>query len=79
MCSSKSSSAIVRAYVARAAGWRRHWIGLGVLPGFARHGKQADVVLHDGVPRIYRGLPFADQVLQANRVAGIIGRDHSGM
>jgi phosphoesterase RecJ-like protein len=33
-------------------------------------GKQADVVLHDGVPRIYRGLPFADQVLQANRVAG---------
>jgi bifunctional oligoribonuclease and PAP phosphatase NrnA len=36
-----------------------------------RHmGKQADVVLHDGVPRIYRALPFADQVLQANRVAG---------
>jgi len=33
-------------------------------------GKQADVVLHDGVPRIYRGLPFADQVRQANRVAG---------
>jgi bifunctional oligoribonuclease and PAP phosphatase NrnA len=33
-------------------------------------GKQADVVLHDGVPRIYRGLPFADQVLQANRVDG---------
>ncbi len=33
-------------------------------------GKQADVVLHDGVPRIYRGLPFADQVLQANRVRG---------
>lgn len=33
-------------------------------------GKQADVVLHDGVPRIYRALPFADQVLQANRVAG---------
>ncbi len=32
-------------------------------------GKQADVVLHDGVPRIYRGLPFADQVLQADRVA----------
>jgi phosphoesterase RecJ-like protein len=24
-------------------------------------GKQADVVLHDGVPRIYRSLPFADQ------------------
>jgi len=33
-------------------------------------GKQADVVLHDGVPRIYRALPFADQVLQANRVPG---------
>jgi bifunctional oligoribonuclease and PAP phosphatase NrnA len=33
-------------------------------------GKQADVVLHDGVPRIYRALPFADQVLQANRVLG---------
>ena len=27
-------------------------------------GKQADVVLHDGVPRIYRSLPFADQVVQ---------------
>ncbi|MGA2414984.1 MAG: bifunctional oligoribonuclease/PAP phosphatase NrnA [Candidatus Sulfotelmatobacter sp.] len=34
-------------------------------------GKQADVVLHDGVPRIYRALPFADQVLQADRVGGI--------
>ena len=34
-------------------------------------GKQADVVLHDGVPRIYRALPFADQVLQADRVPGI--------
>ncbi len=33
-------------------------------------GKQADVVLHDGVPRIYRALPFADQVLQASRVDG---------
>ncbi|MGA9158253.1 MAG: DHH family phosphoesterase, partial [Candidatus Sulfotelmatobacter sp.] len=33
-------------------------------------GKQADVVLHDGVPRIYRTLPFADQVLQADRVTG---------
>src|SRR6202166_3635051 len=30
-------------------------------------GKQADIVLHDGVPRIYRALPFADQVLQADR------------
>jgi len=34
-------------------------------------GKQADVVLHDGVPRIYRSLPFADQVLTAERVPGI--------
>jgi len=33
-------------------------------------GKQADVVLHDGVPRVYRRLPFADQVLQADRVNG---------
>lgn len=33
-------------------------------------GKRADVVLHDAVPRIYRALPFADQVLQADRVTG---------
>jgi phosphoesterase RecJ-like protein len=33
-------------------------------------GKQADVVLHDGVPRVYRSLPFADQVQQADRVGG---------
>jgi bifunctional oligoribonuclease and PAP phosphatase NrnA len=33
-------------------------------------GKHADVVLHDGVPRIYRALPFADQVLRADRVSG---------
>lgn len=33
-------------------------------------GKQADVMLHDGVPRIYRALPFADQVLKADRVGG---------
>src|SRR6202166_838794 len=33
-------------------------------------GKHADVVLHDGVPRIYRSLPFADQVVRANRVVG---------
>jgi len=32
-------------------------------------GKQAEVVLHDGVPRIYRTLPFADQVLQATRIS----------
>jgi phosphoesterase RecJ-like protein len=33
-------------------------------------GKLADVVLHDPVPRIYRPLPFADQVVQANRLNG---------
>jgi phosphoesterase RecJ-like protein len=33
-------------------------------------GKEADVVLHDGVPRVYRSLPFADQVLQADRIDG---------
>ncbi len=33
-------------------------------------GKKADVVLHDGVPRIYRSLPFADEVVQSNRVTG---------
>jgi phosphoesterase RecJ-like protein len=33
-------------------------------------GKHADVVLHDGVPRIYRSLPFADQVVQSNAVEG---------
>jgi bifunctional oligoribonuclease and PAP phosphatase NrnA len=31
-------------------------------------GKHADVVLRDGVPRIYRSLPFADEVVKANRV-----------
>jgi phosphoesterase RecJ-like protein len=33
-------------------------------------GKQADVVLHDGVPRIYRSLPFADQVVQSKVING---------
>jgi bifunctional oligoribonuclease and PAP phosphatase NrnA len=33
-------------------------------------GKHADVVLHDGVPRIYRSLPFADQVVQSSKVVG---------
>src|ERR1700736_2678762 len=33
-------------------------------------GKQADVVLHDGVPRIYQPLPFADTVVRAERVNG---------
>lgn len=34
-------------------------------------GKAAEVVLRDGVPRIYRPLPFADAVVQAERVNGI--------
>jgi phosphoesterase RecJ-like protein len=33
-------------------------------------GKQADVVFRDRVPRIYRPLPFADSVVQADRVNG---------
>src|SRR5215469_741785 len=33
-------------------------------------GKDAEVVLHDPVPRIYQPLPFADRVVQANRVNG---------
>lgn len=33
-------------------------------------GKQAEVVLHDGVPRIYHPLPFADQVVQGSRING---------
>src|ERR1700689_5633936 len=33
-------------------------------------GKEADVVLHDGVPRIYQPLPFADTVVRAVRVNG---------
>ncbi len=33
-------------------------------------GKEAEVVLSDGVPRIYRPLPFADRVIQARHVNG---------
>jgi phosphoesterase RecJ-like protein len=34
-----------------------------------RHlGKDADVVMHDGVPRIYQNLPFADRVIHAESV-----------
>ena len=33
-------------------------------------GKAADVVLHDPVPRIYQPLPFADRVVQSDRVNG---------
>lgn len=28
-------------------------------------GKQAEIIMHDAVPSIYRGLPFADSVIQA--------------
>ena len=31
-------------------------------------GKDADVVMHDGVPRIYQNLPFADRVIQSDTV-----------
>ncbi len=31
-------------------------------------GKDAEVVMHDGVPRIYQSLPFADRVVQADAV-----------
>src|SRR5262252_6328596 len=33
-------------------------------------GKDAEVVLHDPVPRIYEPLPFADRVVQSDRVNG---------
>ena len=33
-------------------------------------GKEAEVVLRDAVPRIYQPLPFANQVVQADRVNG---------
>jgi phosphoesterase RecJ-like protein len=33
-------------------------------------GKHAEVVLRDGVPRIYQPLPFADSVVRADRVNG---------
>jgi phosphoesterase RecJ-like protein len=33
-------------------------------------GKKAEVVLRDGVPRIYQTLPFADQVVQTEQVNG---------
>ena len=34
-----------------------------------RHmGKESDVVMHDGVPRIYQSLPFADRVIRTESV-----------
>src|ERR1700693_2369343 len=38
-------------------------------------GKDAEVVMHDGVPRIYQNLPFADRVIQANSVPADFPRD----
>ena len=35
-----------------------------------RMGKQTEVILHDGVPRVYQQLPFADGVIHADRVNG---------
>jgi bifunctional oligoribonuclease and PAP phosphatase NrnA len=35
-----------------------------------RMGKQAEVVLRDGVPRVYQQLPFAGNVIQSERVNG---------
>src|SRR6202795_4213231 len=31
-------------------------------------GKDAEVVMHDGVPRIYQNLPFADRAIQGDSV-----------
>ena len=31
-------------------------------------GKDAEIVMHDGVPRIYQNLPFADRVIQSDAV-----------
>jgi phosphoesterase RecJ-like protein len=37
-------------------------------------GKEAEVVMHDGVPRIYQNLPFADRVMKADSVpASLLG------
>ena len=33
-------------------------------------GKEADVILRDGVPRIYQPLPYAREVLQSENVNG---------
>jgi len=35
-----------------------------------RMGKQAEVILRDGVPRVYQQLPFAGSVIQSDRVNG---------
>ena len=40
-------------------------------------GKQADVYLYDGVPQIYRPLPFSDSVVQTPRIPGRITKPPS--
>jgi bifunctional oligoribonuclease and PAP phosphatase NrnA len=35
-----------------------------------RMGKQADIVLRDGIPRVYQQLPFANGIVQAERING---------
>jgi bifunctional oligoribonuclease and PAP phosphatase NrnA len=38
-------------------------------------GKEAEVVMHDGVPRIYRNLPFADRVIKADAIPAMEAQD----
>jgi len=38
-------------------------------------GKEAEVVMHDGVPRIYRNLPFADRVIMADAIPAMQAHD----
>src|SRR5580692_738803 len=38
-------------------------------------GKEAEVVMHDGVPRIYRNLPFADRVIKADAIPAMEAHD----
>jgi phosphoesterase RecJ-like protein len=38
-------------------------------------GKEAEVVMHDGVPRIYRNLPFADRVIKADAIPAMQAHD----
>lgn len=41
-------------------------------------GKEAEVVMHDGVPRIYQNLPFADRVIKADAIpAGFFANSHA--
>src|SRR5271154_6943643 len=38
-------------------------------------GKDADVVMHDGVPRIYQNLPFADRVIKSDAIPAMQAQD----